>query len=227
MSDHAHGHGHPDEITDPLERWTADFWDERYGSASALWSGHVNAVVMTETADLPPGRALDIGCGEGGDALWLAGRGWQVDGVDVSRVAIERAARHAEEAGPEIAGRLGWQRRDILEWAPPPASYDLVTLSFLHLPTRNRTPVYAAMAAGVASGGSFLVAAHHPSDIGVVPRPPEPDLFFTPEQLAADLDEGWEVVTCEARPRTATHPDGHEVTIRDTVLRARRIAETG
>jgi 2-polyprenyl-3-methyl-5-hydroxy-6-metoxy-1,4-benzoquinol methylase len=222
MSDHGdHAHHHA-EITDPMERWTADFWDERYGSAEALWSGHVNAVVMTETADLPRGRALDIGCGEGGDALWLAERGWRVDGVDVSRVAIERAARHAQELGSEISDRLTWEQRDVLEWSPPRGSYDLVSLSFLHLPTSNRKPVYAALAEGVAPGGTFLVAAHHPSDIGVVPRPPEPDLFFTPEELAADLDDGWEIVTCEARPRPGTHPDGHEVTLYDTVLRARR-----
>ena len=221
--DHSHGHGHDAEITEPLERWTADFWDRRYGSGPALWSGHVNAVVMAETIDLPPGRALDIGCGEGGDALWLAGRGWRVDGVDVSQVALDRAAGHALELGPEVADRLTWEQHDVLEWAPPPAAYDLVSLSFLHLPTSNREPAYDAMAAGVAPGGTFLVVAHHPSDIGVVPRPPEPDLFFTAEQLAADLDDGWEIVTCEARPRPGTHPDGHEVTLHDTVLRARRL----
>jgi SAM-dependent methyltransferase len=221
MSDHSHDHG--TEITDPMERWTADFWDARYGSGPAMWSGHVNAVVMAETADLPPGRALDIGCGEGGDALWLAGRGWHVAGVDVSRVALERAAGHARELGPSVAERLTWEQHDVLEWSPPTASYDLVSLAFLHLPTSNRTPTYDALARAVASGGTFLVVAHHPSDIGVVPRPPEPDLFFTAEQLAADLDDGWEIVTSEARPRPGKHPDGHEVTLHDTVLRAVRV----
>ena len=226
MSGHGEhsGHDHGHEITEPMERWTADFWDERYRSGPALWSGKVNAVAMTETAELPPGRALDIGCGEGGDALWLAARGWHVDGVDVSRVAIERAAGHARDAGPEIADRLTWTQRDVLEWTPPEASYDLVSLSFLHLPTRNRTPVYAALAAGVAPGGSFLVAAHHPSDVDVVPRPQEPDLYFTADELAADLDESWEVVTREARPRPGRHPDGYDVTLHDTVLRAVRRA---
>lgn len=222
MSDHSDHSGDDPEITDPMERWTADFWDERYRSGPALWSGKVNAVVMTETGDLATGRALDIGCGEGGDALWLAGRGWRVDGVDVSRVALERAAGHARQAGPEIADRLTWAQHDVLEWAPPEGAYDLVALSFLHLPTRNRTPVYAGLAAGVAPGGSFLVVAHHPSDIGVVPRPPDPDLFFTELDLAAELDDSWDIVTCEARARPGTHPDGYDVTLHDTVLRAVR-----
>jgi SAM-dependent methyltransferase len=225
MSDHAphhgHGHGHH-EITEPLERWTAHFWDERYASGPALWSGHVNAVVKAEVADLPPGRALDIGCGEGGDALWLAGRGWRVVGVDVSQVALDRAAARAGELGPGIADLLTWEQHDVLSWAPPEGAFDLVSLSFLHLPTRNRTPAYDAMARAVAPGGTLLVVAHHPSDIGVVPRPPEPDLFFTAEELAADLGEGWDIVTSEARSRPGTHPDGHEVTLHDTVLRARR-----
>ena len=222
--DHGERSAHGPEITESMERWTAEFWDERYRSGPALWSGNANAVVMTETADLPPGRALDIGCGEGGDALWLAARGWRVDGVDVSRVALRRAAGHAREAGPEIADRLTWAQRDVLEWAPPEASYDLVSLSFLHLRSRNRTPVYRALAEAVAPGGSFLVVAHHPSDVGVVPRPPEPDLFCTAEDLAADLDERWEVVTREARPRPGKHPDGYDVTLHDAVLRAVRRA---
>jgi len=218
-SDHAH---HDASISEPMERWTADFWDERYRSSPGLWSGHVNAVVMTETSDLPPGRALDIGCGEGGDALWLAGRGWRVAGVEVSRVALERAAGHAREAGPEVADLLTWEQHDVLEWAPPRSSYDLVTVSFLHLPSRNRTPTYTALADGVVPGGTFLVVAHHPLDVGVVPRPPEPDLFFTAEELVADLDDRWEVLTSEARPRPGTHPDGYDVTLHDTVVRAVR-----
>jgi SAM-dependent methyltransferase len=220
MNEHA-GHG-AHEITEPMERWTAQFWDERYGSSTALWSGHVNEVVMAETAELTPGRALDIGCGEGGDALWLAARGWQVDGVDVSQVALDRAAGHADTAGPEIADRLTWMRRDVLEWEPPEAAYDLVSLSIQHLPSSNRTHVYAALADAVAVGGTFLVAAHSPLDIGVVPRPPEPDLYFTAEELAADLDGRWEIVTSEARPRPGKHPDGWDITLHDTVMRAVR-----
>ena len=221
MNEHDHNH----EITEPMERWTADFWDERYRSAPALWSGNANAVVMAETGELRAGRALDVGCGEGGDAFWLAGRGWNVDGVDVSQVALDRAAGHASDAGPEIADRVSWTQRDVLAWQPPAAAYDLVYLSFLHLPSNARLPVYTALADAVAPGGTFLVVAHHPLDIGVVPRPPEPDLYFTPEDLVAELDESWEIVTSEARARPGRHPDGWDVTLHDTVLRATRASD--
>lgn len=220
---HDRDRAHPDtESVDPMERWTPGFWDERYRSKPALWSGNANAVVISETGDLASGRALDVGCGEGGDALWLAGRGWQVDGIDISQVALDRAAVHAAAAGADVAGRITWERRDLLTWTPPAASYDLVSVPYFHLPPAVRVPVYAGLAAAVAPGGTFLVVAHHPSDIGVVPRPPEPDLFFTPEDLADELDEGWEVVTAEARARPGRHPDGYDVTLHDTVLRARQ-----
>lgn len=206
---------------DSHELWTAEFWDDRYQSSPALWSGHVNAVLMTEAAALTPGRALDVGCGEGGDALWLAARGWHVDGIDVSQVALDRAATHAREAGPEIESRLTWTQRDLLSWSPPEATYDLVSVSFVHLHGGDRTTVYAGLARAVAPGGTLLVAGHHPRDVGVVPRPPDPDLYFTADDLAADLDDTWQVVTNEARPRPGVH-DGQDVTLHDTVLRAVR-----
>jgi SAM-dependent methyltransferase len=227
MSTHHHGHQHGQpgtaESEDPSVRWTAEFWDERYGSMPSLWSGHVNAIVRTEAQALSPGTALDVGCGEGGDALWLAARGWQVEGVDVSQVALDRAARHAAEAGAEIDGRLTWTRRDLMTWRPPRETYDLVTVSFMHLPGGDRREVYAALADSVAVGGTFLVGAHSPLDIGVVPRPDDPDLYFTAEDLATGLDDRWEIVTSEERPRPGTHPDGGDVTLHDTVLRARRL----
>lgn len=226
--EHAHGsaHRHDGEAAPgDRPRWDASFWDERYSSSPSLWSGHVNAAVREETALLTPGRALDVGCGEGGDALWLAEQGWQVVGVDVSQVAIERAAARAAELG--LADRTTFEVRDLMAWTPPEASFDLVSVAFVHLPTDDRRAVYAGLAAAVAVGGSFVVAAHHPSDIGVVPRPPYPDLFFTADELAADLADGpgeWDVVVAEARPRPATHPEGHGVEINDTVLSARRRA---
>lgn len=223
MSDHDAGHHHHDHgITEPMERWTADFWNERYSSSPELWSGNANAVVVAETRDLPAGRALDVGCGEGGDAFWLAACGWRVDGVDVSQVALDRAAGHARDRGPEIDARLTWTQRDVLAWQPPAATYDLVYLSFLHLPSTARLPVYTALSDAVAPRGTFLVVAHHPRDIEVVPRPPDPDLYFTPEDLVAELDESWEIVTSEARARPGSHPDGGDVTLHDTVLRAVR-----
>jgi len=219
---HEHDDRHlPEPDTTP--RWDAAFWDERYGSSAALWSGHVNAVVRDEVAGLPVGRALDVGCGEGGDALWLAEQGWEVVGADVSRVALDRAAARARETG--LVPRTTWEHRDLLEWTPPAEAFDLVSVAFVHLATDDRRQVYAGLAGAVAPAGTFLVAAHHPRDLGVVPRPPHPELFFTAEELADDLRSApgsWEVLTAEARPRPGRHPDGHPVTLHDTVLRARR-----
>ncbi len=215
MSQHDHAHDHEG-------LWTAEFWDDRYRSSPGLWSGHANAVLVAEAAGLAPGRALDVGCGEGGDAFWLAARGWQVDGIDVSQVALDRAAAQAREAGPEIESRVTWTQRDLLSWTPPEATYDLVSVSFVHMDGGDRGSVYAGLAGAVVPGGTFLVGAHSPLDIGVVPRPPDPDLYFTAEDVAAALGEAWEVVTSEARPRPGKHPDGWDVTLHDTVLRAVR-----
>jgi SAM-dependent methyltransferase len=228
---HEHGHAaedrrEGDHAPQAAPRWDAAFWDERYGSSAALWSGHVNAVVRDELAGLPAGRALDVGCGEGGDALWLAEHGWDVVGVDVSQVALDRACAQAQARG--LDARTTWEHRDLLRWTPPPAAYDLVSVAFVHLAAGDRRQVYAGLAEAVAPGGTFLVAAHHPRDLGVVPRPPHPELFFTAEELAADLQSGpgaWEVLTAAARPRPGRHPDGHPVTLHDTVLRARRSTE--
>ena len=223
--DRAVAHGHGAASADERPVWDQGFWDERYSSTPELWSGHVNAVVRDEVAGLAPGRALEVGCGEGGDALWLAEQGWEVLGVDLSQVAVDRAAARARDVGLE--GRTAWERRNLLEWTPPASAYDLVNVAFVHLSTDERRTVYAGLAAAVAEGGTLLVVAHHPSDLGVVPRPPFPDLFFTPEDLVADLATWrgtWDVVTAEARPRAGRH-DGHEVTLHDTVLRAVRRAQ--
>jgi len=208
---------------DPRPRWDEAFWDERYDSAPSLWSGHVNAVVRDEVAGLPVGGALDVGCGEGGDALWLAEQGWQVLGVDVSGVALDRAAARARLTG--LADRTAWEKRDLLAWTPPVSAYDLVSIAFIHLEPNDRRTVYAALADSVDVGGTFLVVAHHPADLAVVPRPPFPDMFFTADELVEELRLGrgaWEIVTAEARPRPGQHPDGHPVTLHDTVLRAVR-----
>jgi SAM-dependent methyltransferase len=203
-------------------RYTAAFWDDRYSSADRLWSGNPNPALVDEVAGLTPGRALEAGCGEGADSLWLARQGWTVTGTDVSEVALERAAAHTP---PELAARVTWRRADVLDWLPEAGAYDLVVTAFLHLPSATRRPVFAGLAQAVAPGGSLVVIAHHPRDLtdGVVPRPPEPDLFCTAEELAGDLlpAGGWTVRTQDARPRTVAH-EGREVTVHDTVLRAER-----
>ncbi len=219
---HVHGHGFggdPGEV-----RHDRQFWEERYRSMPRVWSGRPNAQLVDEVADLPPGSAVDIACGEGGDALWLAERGWTVTGVDLSQTALDRLTEAAAGAGQDVAARVRTLRSDVGDWDPGAERYDLVTSHFLHLPPADRAAAFARMASAVAPGGTLLVVAHHASDLRTtIGRPDLPELFFEPSDVVAVLEPGeWDVVVAEARPRTATDPDGREVTIRDTVVRARR-----
>ncbi len=202
-------------------RGSADFWDERYRSG-ALWSGEANPQLITEVGDLEPGAALDVGCGEGADAIWLAERGWRLTGVDFSGVALERAAAHAREH--QVDGRIEWQQEDVLRWSPSRAAHDLVTAQFLHLPADERSAVHRRLAAAVRPGGTLLIVEHSPRDLSTTARRPhDRGLFTTAADLAGSLEEDeWDIVVSEARPRPAIDPAGATITVYDEVLRARR-----
>lgn len=194
-------------------------WEQRYSAnATSIWSGHPNVVLAAQAADLPTGRALDVGCGEGADALWLAERGWDVTAVDISTVALGRAGAQAKAMGLEV----NWVHADLLADPPEAGTFDLVSAHFMHLPAAERESLYAALAAAVAPGGTLLLVGHHPSDLHTTMcRPALYDMFFTAEQLAANLEpERWDVLVTDARPRLTTDPQGQEITIRDTVLQA-------
>jgi SAM-dependent methyltransferase len=208
------------------EYLSAEFWDERYGGQTALWSGKPNPYLISEAAELTPGAALDAGCGEGADAIWLAERGWQVTAVDFSGVALGRAADHASQRGDDIAARIVFAKEDLTTWVPAADQYDLVTAQYLHLPSAIRTPVFGRLAAAVASGGMLLIVGHHPSDLhSSIHRPQDPDRYFSGDDVATALEPGrWLIVTNAAPERTATDHEGRVVTIRDTVLRAQRRA---
>ncbi len=209
-------HGIPDQA----------FWDERYRSASAVWSGRPNPILVAEAADITPGTALDVGCGEGADAIWLAERGWQVTAIDISTVALQRGAAQAHQVGPEVGERITWVCEDVTSWVSPTA-YDLVSAQFMQLPTPQRELLHRGLAASVAPGGILLIVGHHPSDLRTTARRPRlPELFFTAQEVAATLDAldtEWEIVADEARGRSTSDPEGRTVTIRDTVLKARRL----
>ena len=163
----------------------ADFWDERYRSAGRVWSGNPNPQLVAEVTGWPPGLALDVGCGEGADAIWLAQAGWTVVGTDISGVALERAAQHADDTDPAAAARIEWRQADLLAQPPEADSFDLVSAQFIQLPPETRVPLFAALAAAVRDGGMLLIVGHHPSDLETgVPRPPMPELFYTPEEIA-------------------------------------------
>ena len=205
-----------------LHRGGREFWDQRYSTQDAIWSGRPNAQLVAEAAELPPGRALDVGAGEGADSVWLAGRGWQVTGVDISETALARAAHHARDA--RVHDRTTWVQADLSEWAPEPQQYDLVAAHFMHLPTQLRTEVFGSLAAAVAPGGTLLLVGHDPSDLAKrMPGHRMRHMFFTADEVATTLDPAdWEIVAAESRPRQMPGPGGRQMDVADVVLHARR-----
>jgi len=199
-------------------------FEEMYRATDALWSGRPNAQLVAEAADLPPGTALDIGCGEGADAIWLAARGWRVVGVDFAATALQRAAAHATEAGEEVAARIEWVRADVTRWTPDPGGFDLVSAQFMHLLPDERRALFARLADAVRPGGQLLLVGHDFSDIAAgAHRPPEPERFFTAYEVAGSLDPAmWEVLVAEARPRPAHQHEGENIEVHDAVVRARK-----
>jgi SAM-dependent methyltransferase len=206
--------------------FTQSFWDERYRSSNRIWSGNPNPQLVAHATELTPGSALDVGCGEGADAIWLATRGWRVTALDVSTVALERAAGHARDAGEDVADRITWLQADLLDWDPPVDQFDLVSAQFMQLPGVHRVPLHRQLAAAVRPGGSLLIVGHHPSDMHTsVRRPKNADLFFTAEDVAGGLEAGeWDIVVAAAAERQAPDPDGQLVTVRDAVVHALRRA---
>ncbi|MFE0760580.1 class I SAM-dependent methyltransferase [Streptomyces smyrnaeus] len=195
------------------------FWDEKYRSSDQIFSGAPNGVLVTEATDLPAGQALDVGCGEGADALWLARRGWQVTAIDISRTALRRAAA----AGADLADRVTWTHMDLTATSPPAASFDLVSAHYLPL---RQQPDHAALRGlldAVAPGGTLLFAGHDLADL-----PPRSELgldpadFYQPDDVAGLLDHDWAVLINETRPRTSPAPAGTHHR-HDVVLRARRL----
>jgi 2-polyprenyl-3-methyl-5-hydroxy-6-metoxy-1,4-benzoquinol methylase len=184
-------------------------WNARYLESEQIWSGNPNAALVREITGMTRGRALDLGCGEGADAIWLARQGWSVTGVDVSDVALDRARQHAAAAGVRIDFALD----DLVE---SPGEFDLVTSFFLHVPEaalRERTLRVAA--ASVAPGGTLLVVGHSGTSGHTHLRLETADEVVGLLRLAAD---GWVVEVAADVERAATN--GHTT---DTVVRARRI----
>lgn len=195
-------------------------WDERYAGAEQIWSGRPNTALVAETTGLTPGRALDVGCGEGADAVWLAARGWDVTALDVSQVALDRAARQAEAAGV----RVRWVAGGLTDAAPAAGGFDLVTAMY---PALRRTADDAAehvLIDAVAPGGVLLVVHHADVDTEHAKAQGfDPADYVSPADVAALLGDEWEVAFDERRPRDTTTGAGAHHT-HDVVLRVRRRA---
>ena len=195
-------------------------WDRRYAEQHRLWSGNPNGALVAEVAGLTPGRVLDVGCGEGADAVWLARQGWDVTGLEVSGLALERAAAHARDAGVTVR----WVHAGLAEAKLPPGSFDLVSAQY---PALLRTPDAAAeraLLSAVAPGGVLLLVHH----AGMETRPVhdgefDPADYVWPSMVAALLDDDWVVERNEQRPRVAPGGGSGAHHAEDLVLRARRL----
>jgi SAM-dependent methyltransferase len=201
-------------------------WDTVYEAAEQIWSGNPNGVLVAEAADLTPGSALDVGCGEGADVVWLAQQGWQVTGLDVSAKAIARATSHVTSAGVSVnlvhAGLL-----DFADTSTPP-QFDLVNAQYPAL-LREQGRSLAALLSLVAPGGTLLFVHHselsldHEHKHGDVAGGPDfdPADYVLPAEVRDGLGDGWTVDVFEERPRHVATGAGAGHTT-DVVLRARK-----
>lgn len=196
-------------------------WDARYAGQDQMWSGQPNGALVAEVAGLTPGRVLDVGCGEGADAVWLASNGWDVTALEVSGVALERAAEHARDAGVSIR----WVHAALAAADLPAGSFDLVSAQYPALLRSPDAESERALLAAVAPGGVLLfvhhaaMVAHHEDDPGIDPA----DYVWPPAMVAAHLSDDWEVEVDELRPRVAPERGAGAHHIDDLVLRARRL----
>lgn len=163
-------------------------WDERYAAADLVWGAPPNEVVVELATSLPRGRAVDLGCGEGRNAIWLATRGWRVQGVDFSAVALEKAAATAADAPAAVRERLSWTCGDVLD-APLPQGLDLALIVYLHLPAGERARLLRRVQDALAPGGALLMLGHHSRNLAEgVGGPQDPAMLFSPEDVVAELD---------------------------------------
>ena len=191
-------------------------WDERHAAREPIESLEPDPTLVEESGSLRPGRALDLGAGDGRNAVWLANQGWDVTAVDFSRVALDRGRVLAKDRGV----RVEWKLADLLEWSPGTGRYDLVTLFFIHLPPDQRRDVYARATAAVATGGTLLIVGHDRTNLADgVGGPQDPDVLFTPSEVAADL-AGFRVDRAETVRRRARDGPGPI----DAIVRAVRVA---
>jgi SAM-dependent methyltransferase len=193
-------------------------WEARYGERQ-VWSGHVNDSLRLVAEGLATGSALDLACGEGGDAVWLAQQGWTVTAVDFAENALARLREAAVSRG--VSERVTTLRADLAQWSAD-ASFDLVSCHFLHESEDVRRHAFRAAAAATASGGTLLIAGHSLSEDESLPGPPAErrwDPAWAVE--AAGLDEGWLVVT-EQRDRRNGHHGLEVATRTDALVMARR-----
>jgi SAM-dependent methyltransferase len=201
------------------------YWEEHWQQAHSGPSGHrqvadPNPYLTRETSSLTPGTALDAGCGEGGEAIWLASHGWHVTAADIASEALARAADR--EAANPLSQPVQWIRADLTVWEPG-SQFDLVTTHYAH-PSMPQLAFYDRICGWVAPGGTLLIVGHLQTSgsTGHGHHPPA-DASVTLTDITAGLDTTrWEIVTAEEHSRALTGPKGHSVPLHDIVARATR-----
>lgn len=203
-------------MTTPVDR---EEWNRRYAGTELLWTARPNRFLVGEADDLPPGRALDLACGEGRNAVWLAEQGWRVTGVDFSDVALAKARELAAARGVEA----DWVQADLLDYRPERRAYDLVLLFYLQLPADQRREIVRAAADAVAVGGTLLVVAHDSSNLEHGHGgPKEAAVLYTAADVVSDLDGSrLEIERAGRVERPVATTDGDETAL-DALVRARR-----
>ena len=190
-------------------------WDRRYAEVESLWSARPNRVLVADVEGLTPGRALDLACGEGRNAIWLAERGWDVTGVDFSQVAIAKARASAERAGVDV----DFVCADLLDYEPARGAHDLVVVLFLQLPADERRRVLRRGADALAPGGTLLLVGHDLANLTEgTGGPSDPNVLYTPEDVVSELP-GLEVEKAE---RILRDVDGADRPAIDALVRALR-----
>ncbi|TPG32518.1 class I SAM-dependent methyltransferase [Mycolicibacterium hodleri] len=199
-----------------------EYWEQHYGERERIWSGRVNANFAAVVADLTPGSALDLGCGEGGDAVWLAQRGWQVTAVDVSDTAIGRATTLAHDH--DVLDRIVFEQHDLSD-SFPHGTFDLISAQFLHSTVRLARPQILRNAADALTGGGTLVVVDHAEAPPFAKKIPHDHPFPSAEEVLAELDlpaAQWERVRVEKVGRDGADPDGQPFTWWDNIMVLRR-----
>ncbi len=195
-------------------------WNRRYSGTELLWTAAPNRILVGEVEQLPAGRALDIGCGEGRNAVWLAEKGWRVTGVDFSDVALDKARRLAEARAVSVE----WVLADLRSYQPEPGVYDLVVVLYLHVPNQERPGVHAACATALSRGGALIVLGHdvlNPTE--GYGGPQDESVLFSPDDVVADLAGVTDVSVerAERVQRPVATDTGERIAI-DALVRARR-----
>jgi 2-polyprenyl-3-methyl-5-hydroxy-6-metoxy-1,4-benzoquinol methylase len=205
-----------------MSEYDRDSWERRWSQALRAHGDRVaqrppNAHLAAEIGDLPPGRALDAGCGHGSDALWLAARGWRVTAVDFAATALARARSTAEAMGPDVAQGIDWVEADLATWTPQRDAYDLVVCLYVHV-AGSVEEMVQRMATGVARGGTLLMVGHRPIDpaTGAATAAAGQVQVSVEAALAALDPPQWQPIVADERPRSVA---GSGV---DAVIRARR-----